>query len=245
MDRGNCDDNSIAVRSGLEVRLIPMTPAVERAASIAEIQPVGSRSAELAFGAALVCIVTLGFFLLFFNRFAGVRTINGSGLLGIAVLEGRLPYRDMFFAAPPMYALKNAVFVELFGRDVIMPRIAALFERTLLVLVLYFWLARLFRPAHAVLGSVLAIVASACDVTDPISSYNHDTIFWAVVCGYCASVALGRSPQRRLLQVLLSGVAAGMCFSTKQTIGLGVSAAVPVILGLATFRELKVPQSHA
>jgi hypothetical protein len=197
----------------------------------------GRHRSHLVVGAAVVIVVTLGFFLLFFNRFSGVRTINGSGLSGQAILAGSLPYRDWFCPVPPMHFLKNAVLTWLFGTAVIMPRIVALFERSLLAVVLYLWLARLFRVPFAAFGAILAIVVSAGDITDPISSYNHDTLFWAVLTGFLASTCLDW-PSKRSASIcaVLCGVAAGICFSFKQTIGLGITASVPVVVASSIWK---------
>jgi 4-amino-4-deoxy-L-arabinose transferase-like glycosyltransferase len=185
-------------------------------------------------GALVVAILTFWFFSLFFNRFAGVRAINGSVVVGQGLLSGKMPYRDWFAPVPPLNMLKNALVVRMFGSTVIASRVSALFERTLLALILYFWLARLFRSSHAAVGAVLAIVVSAGDVTDPISSYNHDTILLAVTCGFFASICLDRdSNGTAWLFALLTGISAGLCFATKQTIGLGVTVCVPILVAAA------------
>ena len=191
----------------------------------------GRHQSHLIVGAASVVVVTFGYFLLFFNRFAGVRAANGSGLAGQAILAGCLPYRDYFYPLPPMHILKNALLTWLFGTAVIMPRVVALFERGLLALALYLWLARLFRLSSAAFGTILAIMVAAGDPTDMISSYNPDTIFWAVLTGFFASICLDwRSKRSASVYAVLCGVSAGVCFSYKQTIGLGMTAGVPVVV---------------
>jgi hypothetical protein len=188
-------------------------------------------------GAGIVVAITFGFFLLFFNRFAGVRTANGAGLAGLSILSGRLPYRDWFAATPPLYPIENALVTWLFGSAVIVPRIVGLFERALLAVVLYLWLARLFRISSALLGAIVAIVVSAGDLTDPISSYNHDTILWAMLAGFFASICLDwKSNRGASLASFFCGISAGLCFSDKQTIGLGITAAVPALVIASLWR---------
>jgi hypothetical protein len=184
-------------------------------------------------GALVVAAVTLLFFSTFFNRFAGLRSGNGSFSAGVAWLQGKLPYRDYFCTATPLNLIKSAAVVAAFGERLFVVRAFALFERSVLALVLYFWLARFFRASHAAMAAILAIVVSAGDVSDPLSSYNHDTILWAVLSGFLASLALDKSSTRQTaLFAGLSGVCAGLCFSTKQTIGLGMVVAIPVICGI-------------
>ncbi len=160
---------------------------------------------ELTVGALAVTCATLAFFLLFWNRFAGIRTANGSAVAGQYILHGRLPYRDWFTASPPYHALKSALEVWFFGTAMIVPRAFALLERTLLALVVYLWAARLFTIWHAMLGAIAAIIVSAGDIADPISSYNHDTILFAVCSGYFASSLLGRrlDPMARVFSLFV------------------------------------------
>jgi hypothetical protein len=185
-----------------------------------EGRPTSRRT--LVLGALIVAIVTLGFFSLFFNRFAGVRAINGSVLVGQALLSGKVPYRDWFAPTPPLNMLKNALVVRMFGSALIVPRVFALFERTVLALILYFWLARLFRTYHAALAAIVAIVVSAGDLTDPISSYNHDTILLAVASGFFAALCLDHHSSGIAWSfALLTGSSGGLCLATKQNMGVG------------------------
>lgn len=191
----------------------------------------------LAVGAAIVVVVTLGFFLLFFNRFAGIRTINGSGLAGSRILSGLMPYRDGYSAVPPLFGIENALWAWLFGTAVIVQRIVGVIERALMAVVLFVWLARSFRISSATLGAIVAIVVSAGDMTDPISSYNHDTILWAIAAGLFASICMAwRSNKSASLASFFCGVSAGLCFCDKQTIGLGITVGVPVLVLASLWR---------
>ncbi len=184
-------------------------------------------------GAVAIVAVTLLFFSAFFNRFAGLRSGDGAFGAGAAWLAGKLPYRDYFCTATPLNIIKSAAVLAVFGDRLFVLRAFALFERSLLALILYFWLARFFRASHAAMAAILAIVVSAGDISDPLSSYNHDTILWAVLSGFLASFALDEGSTRgAALFAGLSGVCAGLCFCTKQTIGLGAVVAIPVICGV-------------
>ena len=209
--------------------------------SVRPIEGSPTSRQRLLLGALMVAVITLVFFSLFFNRFAGVRTINGSAAAGQAMLAGKMPYRDWFAAAPPLHVLKSALVVRIFGSDLIVLREFALFERTVLALILYFWLARLFRTSHAALAAILAIVVSAGDLTDPISSYNHDTILLAVACGFFGALCLDRGSSRSgWVFALLTGISAGMCFATKQTIGLGITVCVPILIAGTLWRSVRL-----
>jgi hypothetical protein len=174
---------------------------------------------------AVLVGLTLMFLVSFFNRFAGLRSGDGEYTGGMAFLSGLLPYRDYFTAGPPLNVLKSAFILKLFGHALIVSRVAGVLERLLIALVLLRWLMQLFRPWHALVASVVTMVVSTGDHTDPIASYNHDAILFAMIAGLAASLALEVSPERRtILLALASGTAAALSLLAKQTVGLGVVA---------------------
>ncbi len=95
----------------------------------------------------------------------------------------------------------------------------------------YFWLLRFF-PVRAVVPCTLTAFVVCCgDVDDLIQYYTFDGILWAICSGFCACLSLETSrPGKRLLFIALSGVFAALSFLSKQTIGLGVTLAVPFVL---------------
>ena len=184
---------------------------------------------SLATGGLLVAALTLGFFLLFWNRFSAVRDGHGAIIAAQLVLAGKLPYRDWYAAGPPLNALTMAALVRVFGAGLIGLRAFALLERVALALVVYAWLGRFFRVSHAALAAVVGVVVSAGDLADPLVSYNHETIFWGICSGLCASICIGRSIRWPWAAAALSGLCAGLCFATKQSIGMGITLAVPAV----------------
>ena len=200
----------------------------------------GSRRGErlaLVAGAAITAALTLVFFLLYWNRFVGLRSGDWSFSLGLAWLEGKLPYRDYFCIAPPLNFMKSALVLKLFGAKMIALRGFAVFERVLLALTLYFWLARLFRQGNAAAAAVVAVAVSAGDGSDPLSSYNHDTILWTVAAGLLASYALDGRRARMIAGLgLLSGICTALGLCTKQTIGVGATVGIPVTCAILLWR---------
>ncbi len=165
----------------------------------------------------------LFFLLSFFNRFAALRSGDGEYASGIAMLSGRLPYRDYFVTAPPGNMLKSLLLLKIFGPALIVSRTAGVLERLLIGIVLLRWLLQLFRPWHALLASVVTMVVSTGDRTDPIASYNHDAILFAMIAGLATSLVLeGGSERRTLLLAMASGGAAALSLLTKQTVGIGI-----------------------
>jgi hypothetical protein len=168
--------------------------------------------------------LTLLFLLSFYSRFAGLRSGDGEYEGGMALLAAQMPYRDFFTAGPPLNELKSALILRVFGSALIVSRMGGVLERVLIALVLFGWLKRLFRPWHALAASFVTIVLSTGDLTDPIASYNHDAILFAMVSGLAANVVLESGST--FLPAILSGVFAALCLLTKQTIGLAAIACV-------------------
>ncbi len=183
-------------------------------------------------GAFTTALVTLLYLLLFWNHFVGFRSGSGEYGSGISFLSGHFPYRDYFAAAPPLNILKSALLLSVFGKAYIVSRAAGVFERVVLAVLVYSWLARMFRASYAALAAMVTMVVSSGDLSDPIASYNHDAILFATASGFLASYVLERQRGWKSIALFacLSGICAGLSFATKQTIGPGVTVAVPVVV---------------
>ena len=176
------------------------------------------------------------FFGAYFNRFLALRSGNGEFSGGVALLAGRLPYRDYFTAGPPLNVLKSALLLKLFGPALLVSRVAGAIERIIIGAILFRWLRQVTSARHALVAAILTVILSAGDSTDPIASYNHDALLWAILAGLASSLALQGSASRRRLRTfaVLAGFASALSVLTKQTVGLAVIAsllvAVPTLL---------------
>lgn len=196
-----------------------------------------------------VLLILEGFFFFsFFNRFAGLRSGDGEFGAGVAFLAGRRPYRDYFTAGPPLNQIKAALELGLFGKSLIVSRLAGVVERLFIGGLVYLWLRRSFSLSAAMLASFVTIIVSAGDRTDPIASYNHDAILFGIVCGYLVSNVVDAS---RFSSVIglggLAGAAAGLSFLTKQTVGAATTMSM-LVFGLAALcrvRSVKVAAAWA
>jgi hypothetical protein len=198
-------------------------------------------------GLLIAIIVTLGFFLLFFNRFAGMRSGLGGFGGGDGFVHGALPYRDYFLASSPLNILTSGAVLSIFGDKIIVTRAFGVFERLVIAALLYAWLRRLFSVRDAMIATIVTVVASAGDFTDAISSYNHETLMWAIGSGFAASFALDdKATYRRLLvAAILSGFLAGLAFATKQTMGLGATVFIPIAVALCLLRLAGIRKAAA
>ena len=142
------------------------------------------------------------------------------------------------FPVPPLFVVRCAAVLAIFGKLPIVLRGYAVFERVILSLLLYGWLVRFFRVKDAALAAIVTMVVSAGDYADPVSSYNHFTIMLAIASGFAASYALDEGRTKRALAAIgcLAGVVSLLCLASKQTIGLGVTLAIPVAVGLCLIR---------
>jgi hypothetical protein len=189
-------------------------------------------------GALVTVVVILFFLLLFWNRFLGLRSGDGCFSGGLGILAGGIPYRDGYSPGPPLFSVRTAAVFAVFGKTMIALRGAGVFERLLLSLLLYGWLARFFKARNAALAAIVTMVVSTGDLSDPLSSYNHFAILLAMVSGMVSSYALDENRTLRGLVSLgsVAGIFSFLCLACKQTIGLGITVAVPVVIGACLIR---------
>jgi hypothetical protein len=178
--------------------------------------------------AMLLAAATCGYLLLWYNRFLGLSSNGWFYFFGQQILHGSVPYRDFYLYVPPLHPLKFAALGALFGDGLIVPRIAAVVERVVLAVLVYFWLLRVFTIGPSFLGSLLGVIAFCSDQADALSLHHHDSVLWAVSAGLLASFAI--SSQKPGAFIAGSGFFAALCFFTKQTTGAGVSFVIPLIL---------------
>ncbi|MDE1161948.1 MAG: hypothetical protein PW792_08375 [Acidobacteriaceae bacterium] len=185
---------------------------------------------------SVVLLLAALFFLCWFNRFAALRSGDGEYTGGLAFLAGRLPYRDYYTAGPPFNQIKSAIELGLFGKTLFVTRLCGVVERLLIAGVLFFWLRRYFTRIASALAALVTIIVSAGDRTDPLASYNHDAILFAILCGFFACYSMRASSVRRAsLFAALAGSAAAISSLTKQTVGLGTAVAVLILLAASTW----------
>lgn len=192
-----------------------------------------SRAPVWIAGACVTVLVTLAFLLLFWNRFVGLRSGDGGFTGGMIYLDGFVPYRDYYSAGPPLFLLRCVAVLSLFGKTMVAIRAAGIFERLLLAVLVYAWLARFFKAGNAALAAIVTMVASTLDLSDPLSSYNHFTILMGVAAALASSYALdeNRTPRTLLFIGAVAGAFAFLSIACKQTIGLAITVALPIIVG--------------
>ena len=191
-------------------------------------------------GAFLAAATALGFALIYWNRFLAL-SCSGAGLYPAEqILGGRMPYRDFFLIIPPLSILKDAAIIRLFSHTLLALRLDGVLERVALCVLVYWWLSRFFRHTDSFLGVIVAVVFFASDPADALISYHHDAVFLAVLAGYCAHRFMTGESKAPRLAAFFSGLAAGGCMMTAQTVGGGITLSVPAVVFFVMCRRRQI-----
>jgi len=159
---------------------------------------------------------------------------------GRLMLDGKLPYRDFYFFAPPLPLFISEAIVKL-GNRLIYLRYYGFTERCVLVATLYYVLSRRFSPVAALIGSSTSAVALLAYFTDAIFSYLY-TCLLLLLFAVALLQAAYRLPELRRVFLALGGCCAAWAFFAKQSNGLfGTMAmfAAIVVLGPDVRRTLE------
>lgn len=201
-----------------------------------EVARPADRDRTIWLGATLVAGLTLLYLSLWWNRYFGPTLDGYFAYFGHLLLSGEIPYRDFYLHVPPLIPFESALMEALFGQDLIVPRAVGVLERVAIAVVGYFWLTRLFSVRSAAIAALMMIYVGSGDTVEVLFLYNHHAVLWTLVAGFLASLSLERRAATPWLEVLV-GVSLGLVFLTKQTVGLGVSVALPFALALAGLRR--------
>jgi len=134
--------------------------------------------------------------------------------------KGLLPYRDFYFFTQPI-PLFIAQLISKFGNGYMLYRYYGMVERSFLVLVLYYLIAKHFSPA----ASFIAVVTSAF----LYQSFNIDILYTyyqtALLFFFLSLICLqrGKDSQHYWLYDCFAGFFASLAFFTKQSCGLFAS----------------------
>lgn len=204
----------------------------------AQAQPASNRL-MLVIGSSIVAFSLLCFFFLYYNNAVSYR--GGNGLFigwSWMINHGYLPYRDFFCHTPVLYLLRGCALLTLFDGQFISFRYAGMLERMVMGVLIFLILSKLFPKKVAVMPALVTMMAGSCDHSDCLCVYTTECIFYSIVCIACGVSAMKQNISRSklILLAMLSGVAAGCCLFTKQSVGLGCAVAAPVVVSLGLWR---------
>ena len=143
------------------------------------------------FAPVLVGFVTLGFMLLWWNRFLGGQGIDGVFYyVGKQLLHGVIPYRDYALVSTPLEGIKAAALITVFGDRLAVLRFTGLVERVALSVVLFLWLRRYFPTVPAMIATLSGMCVFSAAAADTGFAYNHTASWYGVASGWAASLAM-------------------------------------------------------
>lgn len=146
---------------------------------------------------------------------------------GLLANKGFFPYKDFYFFTQPI-SLFIEQFILKFGPEAINMRYWGLFERTAILLVIYFLLSREFTVRSSFWGTLVSMFLFQSYSSDTFYTYRQTTLLMlllALVCLYFAN----RSKQTGLF-AFAAGVLCSLAFFTKQSNGLFVVAIICYLL---------------
>lgn len=190
---------------------------------------------------SLTTVFIMAAVLPWWNRFIGVTNDGWHYFFGQQILAGKVPYRDFYLFAPPLYALKNTLLIWIFGDHLIVPHIVAIIELIILALVLVDWGRRLFPVFETTVAVTTALGVYIFGFqSETLGGFHQEAVFFPVLAGWTASLALQRE-RRGLFAV--SGVLSGMAVLAKQTSGVATLACLAVLV--TTLVWLRHGKGHA
>lgn len=181
-------------------------------------------------GVLVISAVTILFFSLYVDRFAGLRSGNGSFQGGLARLHGSIPYRN-FSSGPPLDGVMSGVILWAFGTKVSVMRAWGVAQHVAVAILLYCWLLRLFQARHATLATLVTVIASAGDPSNGIVTYGFEAAGFFLLSGFLCLLGSerGRSTRALVVYSAFAGICAALSLGTKQSLGAGATVGIPIL----------------
>lgn len=162
------------------------------------------------------------------NRFFALTTDGWHYYYGRQILAGKVPYRDFYLFVPPLYPLKNALVIALFGDHMIYMHILAVAEIVLFAAVLIAWISSIFPLFETSIAVATAIALYIFGYKgEALSGLHQETVFFPILSAWTASLAL---KTRRPILVVLAGVLAALSLLAKQTSGIATLLCLGMLL---------------
>lgn len=135
------------------------------------------------------------------------------------VTSGEVLYRDLFFSATPLSVYLTAAFAALFGAEILVVRAVGILIHSLIVVCSW----RIARELGLTRGFPLLLTLALVVYAIPRAHFPpHYTPLATLFLLACFWAALRRSPHA----LAWAGLAAGLCFASKQNVGLYALAAL-------------------
>lgn len=183
---------------------------------------------------AVVAAFLVAAVLPWWNRYVGVTNDAWHYFYGLQIVHGRIPYRDFYVFIPPLYPLKNALVIALFGNRLLVPHILAIVEILVLSIVLVDWIHCVWPIFETTVAVTIALSLYVFAMrAETLGALHQEAIFSPVLSAWCASLALRRP---KLLFFLAAGVCAGLGVLAKQTSGIATVMCIGPVLIILLWR---------
>jgi hypothetical protein len=166
------------------------------------------------------------------------------GTIAQGLLNGQLPYRDLFDHKPPLVYVWYAASFLLFGENIVAPRIAAAAVWSVTTLLVFIQAKLILTKRQAYIASFL--FAMSCSLT--MLSFNANTEVFLLLPLLGSTIAFTKAKQTGDWRwLLLAGACGGLAALTKQVaawnlMALALIAAVPLIRA-RDWRRLAIEQA--
>ena len=206
---------------------VPVVPSLSRTL-------LGQRPSELAGLLVLpaICLLPLLLTAPFFTEpFEGDEGVYGTVAQGI--LGGKIPYRDLFDHKPPFIYFWYVFSFQIFGEDIVAPRLMSALVWSLTTLVIYKQAALLFGREVGVVAALFFALSSSLVVLQAGANTEAFMLLPLTLSLYALTHAMRGNGSGWLLA---AGTFGALAVLTKQVAGLNLAAGT-LILGALFLRE--------
>ena len=216
------------------IRISEPVPNVAQSEVDVSAAKYGKSPALRVLPCALMVVFIIAAVLPWWNRYVAITNDAWHYFYGLQIVHGRIPYRDFYVFVPPLYALKNALLIALFGNRLIVPHIIAILEILIISIVLVDWIRRAWPIFETTAAVTIAISLYMLSMrSEALGGLHQEAVFFPVLAGWAASVALRRP---KLWFFLLVGACVGLSVLAKQTSGIATVVCIGPVLVILVWR---------
>jgi len=189
---------------------------------------------KYALGFLLTISIFMAFQVYYFNKFL---PIQEAWFIEYAMQmnSGKIIYNDFHVFIQPIYVFLFSVLQDLFGSSIIVFRYYGLFERALLVGLVYLLISLFANPLRSVYLSLLCLFFFSSNTADVIYSYYQLTVIFSLASAYSLILFYKNNS---FLAIVAAGILSGLAFMTKQSTGLLVPVSLLLVMSVASYSGL-------
>lgn len=147
------------------------------------------------------------------------------------ILEGQVAYRDFYCPIPPGFLWLSTAFFDFFGYSFINLRFYGVFERLIMITIVYLIIKRVYSNKLAFISVLTASIIYISNIQDVFYSYYQTSVLFALLALYFC-IKMVENPGRALYKyAIFFGFFSGVSFIIKQNIG----ALLPITIGICVF----------